>query len=418
MEDFFIEKIEDREYLCFENTNPDQTDLVIMGMLKENTIEGATDFFVQQIDDSEIYKYDISNMKSINNYYKGLIKKRDLINFLDCLRVFLDTCGSYLVEPEQVVIDGDYIFYDKSRAVFCFIVLPIRRSDYDFMAGLKELIVGFQPDGSENNSYYTDVIRFFEKNNAYSSAELTKLIYKISGRRHDISAIEPNHSFDIGKTDIPVKNEDKPSGTNNGDRQNKFGLFKKKSKSDEAVKNKPVTGSQEMPIPKRPDVSADTKAASKTVSTSFGGLNIPNSGTVQNPVMERKKTLRKDSSDSKDFGVKSLFKHRKKENQADSNAEPVDSEYSLLRLSTGEKFPLKNGINKIGRNRDAADIYITDNKYFGRVHAAIKITGNEIVIIDNASSNGSYINEKRIVDEVSYRFGDKIKFGNEEFVIV
>lgn len=79
----------------------------------------------------------------------------------------------------------------------------------------------------------------------------------------------------------------------------------------------------------------------------------------------------------------------------------------------GASYPLRKKVINIGRESDN-DIVLDDPKV-SRQHAKMKIEGDSYVIYDLASSNGTFVNNQRITNEM-LQDGDEIKIGDTIFV--
>ena len=90
----------------------------------------------------------------------------------------------------------------------------------------------------------------------------------------------------------------------------------------------------------------------------------------------------------------------------------------LVRLNTGERVTIDKEIFKIGKDKSYVDYCVADNKYVGRSHANIIHRGDQYFIIDNNSTNHSYVNGTMLKsnDEVALNHEDKIRLANEDFV--
>lgn len=78
----------------------------------------------------------------------------------------------------------------------------------------------------------------------------------------------------------------------------------------------------------------------------------------------------------------------------------------------GSDFRLYEGSNRIGAGADN-DIVITD-EYLSTVHAQVRVDGNSYEFIDNGSTNGSYVNDRRVNKEEIID-NDRIRLGRTEF---
>jgi pSer/pThr/pTyr-binding forkhead associated (FHA) protein len=79
----------------------------------------------------------------------------------------------------------------------------------------------------------------------------------------------------------------------------------------------------------------------------------------------------------------------------------------------GDKFLIKKSKLTIGRNPES-DIFL-DDITVSRKHAILKRSGNDFLIKDSVSLNGSYVNGE-IVDNVVLKNGDRIQIGKYIFL--
>lgn len=78
----------------------------------------------------------------------------------------------------------------------------------------------------------------------------------------------------------------------------------------------------------------------------------------------------------------------------------------------GTDFRLYEGSNRIGAGADN-DIVVTD-EYLSTLHAQVRVDGNSYEFIDNGSTNGSYVNDRRVNKEEIID-NDRIRLGRTEF---
>jgi adenylate cyclase len=78
-----------------------------------------------------------------------------------------------------------------------------------------------------------------------------------------------------------------------------------------------------------------------------------------------------------------------------------------------ETIPLRRGKFSLGRSPDN-DLILTD-KAASREHARIEEIDDKHVLIDLGSSNGTFLNNKRVKGEVALKDGDRVRIGETEF---
>lgn len=89
-----------------------------------------------------------------------------------------------------------------------------------------------------------------------------------------------------------------------------------------------------------------------------------------------------------------------------------DAQLILKKISSGEKTVLVDGL-VVGRLADSG-LVLTEG-HPSRQHARFSVGGNESRLEDLGSSNGTFVNDKRIEASIILRSGDKIRFDVEEF---
>ncbi len=122
-----------------------------------------------------------------------------------------------------------------------------------------------------------------------------------------------------------------------------------------------------------------------------------------------------------------LFRFRRKSSTAPTMAvghvgvtDELLPEVSIRDVSgvTGQDiFKISKKVTKIGRKDQINDIVI-DQTTISRQHAIIVYKNYSYWIIDQGSSNGTFLNGKQIVDEIQLNHGDKISFDVYEFEFV
>lgn len=90
----------------------------------------------------------------------------------------------------------------------------------------------------------------------------------------------------------------------------------------------------------------------------------------------------------------------------------------LIRLDTGQEIPISNVIFRIGKSTEGIDYVIKNNTSISSRHADIMRKGNEFFILDNNSTNHTYVNGKQAMpgDFVKIEGGDRIRLSDVEFL--
>lgn len=99
--------------------------------------------------------------------------------------------------------------------------------------------------------------------------------------------------------------------------------------------------------------------------------------------------------------------------------QPVNYHFaSLTRQVTGEKIELGKPSFVLGKNPEKSDYAVADNTNISRVHAVITTRNGRYYVMDQNSTNGTFINERIIKagQETEILPGDCLMLANEEFI--
>lgn len=94
-------------------------------------------------------------------------------------------------------------------------------------------------------------------------------------------------------------------------------------------------------------------------------------------------------------------------------------EIQLLQKRTGNAVPITVERMIVGKSSTKADFSIPDNKMVSREHAVFQQQKGKIYVCDLQSSNGTFVNGKRIPAEkfIEIKVGDEVVFANETFIV-
>ena len=89
----------------------------------------------------------------------------------------------------------------------------------------------------------------------------------------------------------------------------------------------------------------------------------------------------------------------------------------LVRVKNHERVYLNDSVFKIGKEKSYVDYFIGDNTAISRSHANIVCRNGEYYIVDQNSTNHTYVNGSMIQSNVETKLEHdaKIRLANEEF---
>lgn len=81
----------------------------------------------------------------------------------------------------------------------------------------------------------------------------------------------------------------------------------------------------------------------------------------------------------------------------------------------GKRFPIEKAHVRIGRDSDN-DVAILGDEFVSAHHASLHYQGGSLLLSDDGSRNGTFLNEKRVTG-TAVRRGDRIRIGNAVFQV-
>ncbi len=95
-------------------------------------------------------------------------------------------------------------------------------------------------------------------------------------------------------------------------------------------------------------------------------------------------------------------------------------QFIIVRKKNGERITVNKPTFRLGRDPSYADYFISDNDAVGRSHAELHSKDGEYYIVDNNSTNHTFVNGKQISSgqEYSLADGDVFDLGDESFTVV
>jgi pSer/pThr/pTyr-binding forkhead associated (FHA) protein len=94
----------------------------------------------------------------------------------------------------------------------------------------------------------------------------------------------------------------------------------------------------------------------------------------------------------------------------------MTTEPNLVRQPTGEVIPLGREPVTIGR-KSTNVVRLADDPKVSRLHARVYVRGGDYVVEDEQSSNGTFVNEQRLIRPQILQDGDTIRIGGTAFTV-
>lgn len=99
----------------------------------------------------------------------------------------------------------------------------------------------------------------------------------------------------------------------------------------------------------------------------------------------------------------------------DTTVLEVPAFFELVHMTTGVSYGLKDNKISFGRNM-TSDVVLDTDRFTSREHAKITKEGDDYIVTDLGSTNGTYLNGRKLIEPVKLNRGDIIRIGSNEFI--
>ncbi len=110
-----------RTSLCIE-LDETYTEDYQLRMIQENSIKGLLGISGKGIEEKSIFEYEISGKTSmLQRYDKKKITSKEMNKFLERVTALADELDDYLLNPNSILLEPEYIYWEKGEYYFCYI---------------------------------------------------------------------------------------------------------------------------------------------------------------------------------------------------------------------------------------------------------------------------------------------------------
>lgn len=456
----FFETQGTNTYLVYQFAETDKLDETSYNMISCNRIANISDLAFSQRDAERYLKYNISAKVSVREFFTGPVNRDRLLGVFSSIASALLAVDDYMLNPNSLLLDLDYIFVDVRTNEAVLICLPIIKpseGSVDLANFFKDILYGLQFDSKENQDYITGIISFLNNTPVFSTEKFKKALLELQlgGEKKPVAAktlpkppvIQPpamqkrafaqqppmqqvpagpgvQAPFPPFLTDAqkPVKQEKKPS------------LLKRLLKPEQKEKKPKV---KTAPPPKAARPSKHRKSAQPSFAipgegpppvqagpglpgaSQEGSVRVAASFTPQaaQPPPQKPTFV----APGLNFGETTVLGGQGTgETTVLNQSSPQVKHPYLVRGKNNEQILLDKPNYRIGKEKSYVDYFIGDNTAISRSHANIISRQGEYFIMDTNSTNHTFVNGVMLQanTEVKISSGDIIHLANEEFMFV
>lgn len=358
----------------------------------------------------------VDGMMTLQSYFNGIVTKKMFLGTMARVAEAIKVCEKNLLNVSNLMLNWETIFLDpRTKEVKC-IYWPIVNNQNssaapDFFYDLPFRVIF---NKHEDNSYMSSYLSYFRSHSPFSINGFEKLLFELLGKTVDNKGYLPSGSTGsvgegpresgrigygtgAGKTGNAASEKARPSSIAYNPFGNQYDFSKK-------LKACPQCGANSM---------EDAKFCS-ACGAPLEGL----AGRLKAAV-ETKEPFAAVPSETEHFsgttvlGVEDVGGTTVLE--ADVYEEPRFP--YLVREKTQEEISVDKPAFRIGKERSFCDYFVSSNNAISRSHADIITKGGRYYIIDNNSTNKTYVDGRVIpvMKEIEIFSGTKLRLANEDF---
>lgn len=377
---------------CIRSKSGQQLDEMAIQRLRSGEVPGLLAVEVDRRKNAFQLFYDVTGLVSLSSFLQQTMTKNVFIKIIrNVVNIFTMVPEKHL-ELTKIIFAMDSIFVNPASNDLFYIYVPI--GDCDNTVTLKNMLMAitshcsFSP--TENNEYVTDFMRFLGERTNISKLELNTLLERMDGNMYQ--------EQEKGKKSCPHCG----------------GMVTPDSVFCTSCGSRLANASHQNPNVYDPFMDMNQQRNQREIIG--GGMDnglvwdsLAQDDFVQDSMQEtagRNGTTLLGS-------VQNVFEEDEGTSVLNERSAPY-----LVRSRTGERIILNHFPFRIGKDRSQCHYYVPDNNAVSRNHADIFYENGSCFIQDNGSTNGTYIDGRRVTryQKSEIRNETQLRLANEDFV--
>ncbi|NMD68687.1 FHA domain-containing protein [Bacillus sp. DNRA2] len=353
-----------------------------------------------------ILKSAIVDMIPLGAYFSGIVTKKMFLDVVMQLIDIVQDCKKSFMNENNLMLDFDYIFlHPRTKKLKC-IFWPIVNNQNQHITSefFKELPFRVVFTKHEDHGYVSNYLQFFNNHTPFSINGFEKLIFEMTGKTVEDKSYLPTDSVRLETSKNPSNKLAGEKGNSGNMAYNPFGQQNRATGSNQAQ----LRACANCGCANKEDANFCVSCGASLKAEPVGTKVVPDFQTQEGTETQTFSETTVLGADNFDNGTTVLG--------ADSLEEP--SYPYLIREKNQEKISVDKPSFRIGKERRYCDYFIGDNNAVSRSHADILTKAGRYYIVDNNSTNKTYVEGRTVPvqKEVEIFSGTKLRLANEDFV--
>ena len=328
----------------------------VYNAISSGMFEGFIPVYVTQKRKETRLECDVRDWIPFSQYFSGIVNQKLFLDFVHKVTLLIKNCEDNKIDAINLDLQSELIFVDPKTGGIKCIFWPVVNNQRSCPPHmfLKQLPLQLNFNPNENNNYLEIYKSFFYGNTPFSVNSFEKMILQLSGKTISSSYTTPFES------------------------------------SSDSLDEK-ISFSKSSYINNKADIEYDPFSNNSEQNTPNENLHEVNNFFL--PPLNSPCPLNESN----------FFK----------SACPT-----LTRLRTGETFSVDKPLFRIGSSQSCCDFFVSDNNYISRNHANIVTRNGRYYIVDQNSTNKTFVNGKIILASTETEIFNEtqICLANEHFI--
>ncbi len=191
-------------YLVYAINGDDNIDTMSLGMLTNNKIAGLAPAIFTQMDANKFIKYNVSAHISVKQFFTGPVNKKRLLGVFTGIVDAMLSAEEYMIDPNTISLDLDYIFADVSTCETILICLPlmsVANEAVDLSTFFKNIMFSTQFDQTENCDHIAKIMNYLNSTPMFSLVDFKSLLGDLAS---GVQTAQPVVAQPVAPVSVPV----------------------------------------------------------------------------------------------------------------------------------------------------------------------------------------------------------------------
>lgn len=378
-------------------------------------------------------QYDITGMVPLSSRLSAVLIKSEVLSLLGSLINGFEETDAYMLWEKNLYLNMDYIFVDgEDKCVFLYLPFELD-GGMDQISFLQQVTERILPNYEEKDPYLFHILNAFNRGAVKELTDLKEILRKNSVEEESLVSMTGGVGIEPQIQPFEAR---QPECKQPEQKQSELNLPRSEKKAPDGK------SSEKSRVPEAAGVSFAIPGKSGSFPVNipekgrgFSGIRLfgkkekdsSQKARIVSPAAPMKEAIwtERDEDMYESYAQTVMMASQGAEKAVDFGAteticlENQSVKAELIRERTGECLQIMPEGTILGSG-SKANCLISGNKAISRSHASIQMQNGAFYITDNNSSNGTWVNENRLISGKPVEVVDntRIRLANEDFTFI